>query len=132
MATIRRDYVTIAPQNLALIRGGASDATVQVEFWDSEGKTVVVDSASSKQLTISSTAKSLDKFLVDASVTGGVPDSAIGGRMLVLTNSICVNTGGSDDGTGTNGLASAAAAPTANSPRRYIAGDAFEFGRPWL
>lgn len=117
------------PQNVAMIRGGASDATIQVEFWDMYGKTVAVDGGASKQLTISSTAKSLDKFLIDASVTGGVPDGAVGGRILVLTNSICVNTGGSDDGTGTNGLAAAAVAPTANSPRRYVAGDAFEFGR---
>lgn len=132
MAIIRLDHVTIAPHNVAMIRGGSSDATVQVEFWNAEGKTVAVDGGSSKQLTISSTAKSLEKFLVDASVTGGVPDAAIGGRILVLTNSICVNTGGSDDGTGTNGLDAAALAPTANSPRRYVAGDAFEFGRPWL
>lgn len=114
------------PHNVALIRGGASDATVQVEFWDVHGRTVAINSASSATLTISSTAKSLHYF-----ITGGIPAGAVGGRILVLTNSICVNTGGTDNGSvgdGGNGLMSSAVAPTSSSPRRYVAGDSFEFG----
>lgn len=123
---IRNDETVLeTPYNVALIRGGASDATIQVEFWNADGRTLETNSASSQAITISSTAKSLSSF-----ATGGIPAGAVGGRILVLTNSICVNTAGSNDGTGTNGLSSAAVAPTANSPRRYVAGDSFEFGRP--
>lgn len=119
------------PENIALIRTGASDATVRVTFWDGDGATVVVDGADSKQLTISSTAKSLDKFLVDASVTGGVPSGAAGGMILVEPTSasgVAVNTGGSDDGTGSNGLKGATYAPTASSVLRLSAGDSLVFG----
>lgn len=125
MAIRNDEVITELPYNVALIRGGASDATVQVEFWDVDGKTLATNSASSQTITVSSTAKGLNSFL-----TGGIPTGTVGGLALVLTNSICVNTGGSNDGTGTNGLASAAVAPTANSPRRYVAGDSFMFGRP--
>ena len=119
------------PENIALIRSGSSDATVRVQFTDGAGKLVTVDGADSKQLTISSTAKSLDKFLVDASVTGGVPDGAVGGVLLVEPTSaggVAVNSGGSDDGTGTNGLVGATYAPTASSPRRLSPGDLIYFG----
>ena len=112
-----------SPYNVALIRGGATDATVRVEFYDLYGRVLPFNGASSATLTISSTAKSLHNF-----VTGGIPRGAVGGRMLVLTESICVNTGGSNDGNGTNGFDDGAMAPTADSPRRYGAGDAFEFG----
>lgn len=126
MTRLYRAYLPEMVQNVALIRGGASDATVQVEFYDGYGRTLPINGASSQTLTISSTAKSLPCF-----VSGGIPTGAVMGRCLVLTNSVCVNTGGTDDGSGTNGFDDAGKAPTANSPRRYVAGDSFEFGRPF-
>lgn len=113
------------PHNVALIRGGAVDATVAVEFYDTHGRIVPVNNASSVTITVSSTAKSLNAF-----ITGGIPKGAVGGRANVLTESVYVNTGGTDNGEpgNGNGLVSAATAPTKSSPRSYGAGSAFDFG----
>lgn len=114
------------PHNVALIRAGATDATVTVEFWDVHGRTVPVNGASSVTITVSSTAKSLHHF-----ITGGIPAGGVGGRARVLTESICVNTGGTDmgeAGAAGNGIVSAATAPTSSSPKTYGAGSSFEFG----
>jgi len=123
-----RDLRIIAetPHNVALIRAGAVDATVAVEFYDTHGRIVPVNNASSVTITVSSTAKSLHYF-----ITGGIPKGAVGGRAKVLTESVCVNTGGTDDGEpGVNntGIVSAATAPTTSSPRSYGVGSAFDFG----
>ncbi len=126
-----------APANVALIRSGASDATVRVEFLDVKGKTLLnSDNSAFKELTISSTAKSLAKFVVDSPLNTtttipGLPNGTVGGRLLVTAGSaggIAVNTGGTDDGTGVNGLVTNKA-PTASGPLLLAPGDLLEFGR---
>lgn len=126
-------------QNVAMVRSGLTDATVQVEFWDINGCTLInSDNSSSAALTVSSSPKSLSAFMAAASLNAsaaipGLPNGAVGGRLLVLPSSsggICVNSGGADDGVGDGtGLKSSAYAPTANSPLRLTPGQTLVFGR---
>jgi hypothetical protein len=129
-------------QQIALIRTGGADATVIVELWDHTGSTVPITVAASPNgsvsLTISSTAKSISSFLTAAGATvpSGGPGSGVGlmapvgGRILVTAasaSSVAINTGGSVDGTGSNGIGSVG--PSANGPTILNPGDVLTFGR---
>jgi hypothetical protein len=130
------------PANIAMIRDGG-DAVVNVEFWDANKQVLPSIYAgptyeSVTQLTISSTAKSLAWFMkaagrntvaLDPNIkVPGIPSRAVGGRLLVVSGTIRVNTGGESGDVPTPGIR-ANCAPTADSPLKIGPGDDLIFGR---
>lgn len=120
------------PYQLCLIRVGGSDATVIVELWDAAYKTLNISSgsaASSRTLTIGSTAKTLSGFLGD--YTGKLPADAVGGCLRVTAGSIAINlagvAGGSFGGTITSTIATDLA-PTSAGPQILETADMLYFG----
>lgn len=119
--------------NVAMVSdGGTSD--ILVEFLDWKSHTIEIDGASHFSANVDATAKSLSQLIED-SLSDTLPvlfPAAVAGIIKVVSGNLWVNTGGSDDGTGTQGFTSAALAPTQNSPRKFVAGDMFEIGRQVL
>lgn len=118
-----------------MVRAGSTDATVAVEFHNVYGEMIEAKSGTgTATVTVSSTAKSLAKFLIDAGYTS-LPGLAPGtvshnplttaafGRLRVLTGAIYSNYGGSRDASGTNGFSDADLAPTSSSAGYLRAGD---------
>lgn len=122
-------------RRLALVRAGAADTDVTVEVWDKDGVAIPLVGSSALggvTLTISSTAKGLIKFLITAGYTvaknGGWADVA-GAAIRVdplAADGVAFNFGATVDGSGTNGIATAA--PVAAGPRILDPGDLMEFG----